>query len=274
MIFTYLLLLAPLSLALAWFHAPPLWVFVTAAAAIVPLAEWIRRATEQMARRAGTVIGGLLNVSFGNTAEFILALFVLGAGKTDVVKATITGSIIGNSLLGLGVSILVGSWGRDKQSFKRERAGLLSSLLILSVIALTVPAFFDYTERGLFAAPNPGALDERLSLGASVALILVIARNPVGRDGIGRRRSPSCFRRARNDGQQAWLDHLLSRRDRAASGGQRRRVFRGHLFRQKRPDGIGDEHRGRLQRPGGAAGRAAPCLGLVRDGPSDEPGLQ
>jgi len=132
-----------------------------------------------MALRAGAVIGGLLNVTFGNTAEFILALFVLGSGKPDVVKATITGSIIGNSLLGLGVSILVGGWGRDKQSFKPARAGLLSSLLILSVIALMVPALFDYTERGLFAEPNPGRLDERLSLGASVVLILVYAGNLV-----------------------------------------------------------------------------------------------
>jgi Ca2+:H+ antiporter len=177
MIFTYLLLLAPLSFLLAWFHAPPLWIFVTAAAAIVPLAEWIRRATEQMALRAGAVIGGLLNVTFGNTAEFILALFVLGSGRPDVVKATITGSIIGNSLLGLGVSILAGSLGRDKQRFKRARAGLLSSLLILSVIALMIPALFDYTERGLFAEPNPGKLDERLSLGVSVVLILVYAGN-------------------------------------------------------------------------------------------------
>jgi Ca2+:H+ antiporter len=99
MIFTYLLLLAPLSLALAWFHAPPLWGFGVAAAAIVPLAEWIRRATEQMARRAVAVVGELLNVTFGNTAEFIFALFVLSAGRPDVVRATITGSIIGNSLL-------------------------------------------------------------------------------------------------------------------------------------------------------------------------------
>jgi Ca2+:H+ antiporter len=128
-----------------------------------------------MAHRAGAVIGGLLNVTFGNTAEFILALFALKSGRPDVVKATITG----NSLLVLDVSILVGGWGRDKQSFKRARAGLLSSLLILSVIALMVPAFFDYTERGLFAETNPGTLDERLSLGASVALILVYAGNLV-----------------------------------------------------------------------------------------------
>ena len=179
MIFTYLLLLVPFSLSLAYFHAAPLWVFVSAAAAIVPLAEWIRRATEQMAERAGSAIGGLLNVSFGNAAELILALFVLYSGKTSVVKATITGSIIVNSLLGLGVAIVVGSWGRAKQTFQRERAGLLGSLLILSVIALLLPALFDYTEREVIATAGAETLDESLSLGVSVVLILVYAGNLV-----------------------------------------------------------------------------------------------
>lgn len=179
MIFNYLLLLVPLSIGLAYFQAPPLWVFVTASLSIVPLAEWIRRGTEQLAERAGSVVGGLLNVTFGNSAELILALFVLRAGASmhGVVKATITGSIIGNSLLGLGLAIIVGSIGRDKQSFSRERAGLLSSMLILSVIALMIPALFDYTERGLFASPNAGYLDEQLSLGVAVVLILVYAGN-------------------------------------------------------------------------------------------------
>ena len=99
--------------------------------------------------RAGPAIGGLLNVTFGNAAEFVLALFVLRTGNTAVVKATITGAIIGNSLLGLGMSILVGSRGRDKQTFNRETAGRLSSLLILCVIALLLPALFDFTERTL-----------------------------------------------------------------------------------------------------------------------------
>lgn len=180
MIWLVLLLLTPASLALEYlFHVPPLWVFITSTLAIVPLAEWIRRATEHLAEHAGAAVGGLLNVTFGNTAELILALFVLAAGNTQVVKAQITGSIIGNSLLGLGLAIVVGSFGRERQTFKRERAGLLSSLLILALIALLIPALFDYTERGVFAAPNPEALDERLSLGVSVVLILVYAANLV-----------------------------------------------------------------------------------------------
>ena len=178
MIIAVLLLFVPISLALEYiFHAPPLWVFITSIVAIIPLAEWIRRATDQLAKLAGPAIGGLLNVSFGNAAELILALFVLQAGKQDVVKGQITGSIIGNSLFGLGLAIVVGTWGREQLTFKRERAGLLSSLLILASIALLLPALFDYTERGLRSAPETGVLDERLSLGVAVVLILVYIAN-------------------------------------------------------------------------------------------------
>ena len=94
-----------------------------------------------------------------------------------MVKATITGSIVSNSLFGLGLAILVGSWGREKQVFQRERAGLLASLLILSVIALLLPALFDITERRLPGASDAGALDESLSLGVAVVLILAYAAN-------------------------------------------------------------------------------------------------
>ena len=180
MILNLMLLLIPASLALEYFvHAPPIWTFVVAILAIIPLAELIRKATDQLSRVSGSAIGGLLNVTFGNVAELILALFVLHAGQPDVVKAQITGSILGNSLLGLGLAIVIGSWGRTSQKFKPERAALLGSLLILSVIALLVPAIFDYTERGVFAQPNPAALDERVSLAASVVLILVYIANLV-----------------------------------------------------------------------------------------------
>jgi len=178
MIFVWLLLLIPVSLALEYvFHAGPLWVFTTSILAIVPLAEWIRRATEHLAARATPAVGGLLNVTFGNTAEFILALFVLAAGHPSVVKGQITGSIIGNSLLGLGLAILAGSWRRERQCFQRERAGLLSSLLILAMIGLLVPALFDYTERGVLKSPDASRLDENLSLGVASVLILVYLAN-------------------------------------------------------------------------------------------------
>jgi len=171
------LALVPISLALGRLDAAPALVFLVAAAAIVPLADWIRKGTEHVAATAGAAIGGLLNVTLGNAAELILALFVLAAGKPSVVKATITGSIVGNSLLGLGLAIVVGSWGRERQSFHRERAGLLGTLLIISVIALLVPALFDYTERNLRSVPSVGTLDERLSLGVAVVLILTYGAN-------------------------------------------------------------------------------------------------
>ena len=178
----FLLLFVPISLVLDYVvHAPPAWVFITASVGIVPLAEWIRRATEQLAATVGSTIGGLLNVSFGNAAELIIALFVLKAGQANVVKAQITGAIIGNSLLGLGLAIVAGSIGRgrERQTFSRARAGQLGSMLMLAMIALMIPALFDYTERGHVSAELADVLDERLSLGVSVVLIAVYVANLV-----------------------------------------------------------------------------------------------
>src|SRR3954468_23951600 len=171
MLFTWLLGLVPASLLVAFITGPSsAWTFVTATLAIIPLAEWIRRATEHLSRRSGPAIGGLLNVTFGNTAEFVIALNVLSTGNAEVVKAQITGSIIGNSLLGLGLAIVAGSVGRDRQIFPRERAGLLSSMLMLATIALLIPALFDWTERSHLDASLAQSLDDRLSLGVSVVL--------------------------------------------------------------------------------------------------------
>ena len=159
--------------------ASHIWVFLTAAAATAVLADWVRRATEQLAARVGTAIGGLLNISFGSIAELILAVFVLAAGKADVVRAQITGSIIGTSLFGLGLAIVVGSIGREKQLFKRERAGQLSSLLILVVIALLLPAVFDFTGRNATERQVLELTDEELSLGVSAVLLVLYAANLV-----------------------------------------------------------------------------------------------
>jgi Ca2+:H+ antiporter len=178
-IFTWLLLLAPASAASAYLTSPAsISTFVIATLAVIPLAEWIRRATEHLAERAGPAIGGLLNVTFGNTAELILALFVLSAGKPDVVKAQLTGAIIGNSLLGLGLAIVVGSIGREKQTFNRAHAGQLSSLMVLSTIGLVLPALFDYAI-GTRSASGRLLRDEHLSLSVSVVLLLMYVANLV-----------------------------------------------------------------------------------------------
>ena len=106
-----LLALVPVALGLEFLGAGPVWIFLTGAAAVAVLADWVRRGTEQLAKRAGPAIGGLLNVSFGSVAELILALFVLLDGQIEVVQAQITGSIIATSLLGLGLAALVGGSG-------------------------------------------------------------------------------------------------------------------------------------------------------------------
>jgi Ca2+:H+ antiporter len=175
-----LLIFIPISLALEYVaHAPAPWIFGTAILAIIPLAEWIRRATEQLAATVGSALGGLLNVSFGNAAELIIAIFVLKAGQADVVKAQITGAIIGNSLLGLGLAIVVGSVGRERQKFSPQNAGQLGNMLMLSMIALLVPALFDWTERGRVGPAEAHMLDERLSLAVSLVLIAVYIANLV-----------------------------------------------------------------------------------------------
>jgi Ca2+:H+ antiporter len=172
-----LLVVVPVAPALKYiFHASPLWIFIAGALAIAVLSDWIRRATDEVAKRLGPAIGGLITISFGSIAEIVLALFVLASGQVSVVKAQITGSILGTSLLGLGIAIVVGTLGRDELKFKRERAGLLTSLLILAVIALLLPAAFDLAQRTLPGGPR--AIDEEdLSLGVSIVLLAVYAAN-------------------------------------------------------------------------------------------------
>ena len=173
-----LLMFVPLSIALRYLaDAPPTWIFITSAAAIAILADWLRRATEQLAQRAGATIGSLLNVSFGNVAELVLALFILSAAQNRVVQAQITGSIIGTTLLFLGISALVGGIGRARQTFNQASAGLLSTLLFLVVIAILLPAVFDFTERTAAPGANIALIDEMLSLGISVVLLLLYAAN-------------------------------------------------------------------------------------------------
>jgi Ca2+:H+ antiporter len=170
------LLFVPVSLILEYVvHASAVWVFLTSAIAVAALADWIRRATEQLAEHTGSAIGGLLNVSFGSIAELALSLFVLAQGDVAVVKAQITGSIMGTSLLGLGLAILVGGITRERQTFNRANTGLLSTLLFLVVIALLLPAVCDFTARA--GMPDVTGTDERFSIGASAVLLLLYGAN-------------------------------------------------------------------------------------------------
>ena len=174
------LLFVPLSLALHHFHlvASP-WVFLTGLVAIAVLADWVRRGTEQVAGHAGSAIGSLLNVTFGNAAELVLALFVLSQAQTQVVQAQITGSIIGTTLLFLGIAVLVGGVRRPQQTFNKAQVGLLSTLLLLLTVAILLPAVFNMTERLTSPGANVSRLDEQLSLCVSVVLLGLYAAHLV-----------------------------------------------------------------------------------------------
>lgn len=176
-----LLIFLPIAAGLHYFTAVGAsWVFVIGALAVAALADWVRRATEQVAAHAGPAVGGLLTVSFGSIAELLLAFFVLTESGPGVVRARLTGSIIGTSLLGLGVATLAGGLRFERQTFKRERAGLLASMLVLVVIALLLPAIFDFA---LKSREIPRSIvpisDEKLSLAISVVLLLLYAGNLV-----------------------------------------------------------------------------------------------
>ena len=179
MISTWLLLVVPAAVAAYLLHLPALPVFALGVVAVGVLADWVRRATEQVANRAGPAVGGLLNISFGSVAELVLALFVLIDGKPGVVQAQVTGSIMGTALLGLGLAALVGGLRRPFQSFQRETAGQLSTMLILVVIALLLPAVFDLAGSRVQSRASLAVTDEQLSLWVSVVLLVLYGGNLV-----------------------------------------------------------------------------------------------
>src|SRR5919108_48048 len=132
----YLGVCFPIAVVLELVHANPVLVFSAAALAVVPCAAVMGEATEAIAARTGPGIGGLLNVTFGNAPELIIAFFALLEGLQEVVKASIVGSIIGNILLVLGASMLLGGLRRDKQTFNRTAANAQSAMLLLALAAL------------------------------------------------------------------------------------------------------------------------------------------
>ena len=164
-----LIVFAPVSWVLAATAPPSPWVFLATAISLIPLAGVIGLGTEELAERSGPALGGFLNATFGNAAELIIAVVALGRGHVELVKASISGSIIGNLLLVLGFSFFVGGLGRRSQKFNRTAANNTTSMLFLAVVALVMPAVFDLTLYGTLEA-RPPAID-RLSLGTAIVLI-------------------------------------------------------------------------------------------------------
>ena len=161
-----LLLFVPLAIGAEFAHASPLIVFVLSALAIVPLSGFLGKATEEIAVHTGPTVGGLLNATLGNLAELIIALLALRAGLLDLVKASITGSILGNLLLVLGLSQLLGGLKHKTQRFNVALAGLNVSLLVVAVIGLVIPAVYHATH-----IDPTRALTRRVSIGVSGLLM-------------------------------------------------------------------------------------------------------
>ncbi len=169
-----LLVFIPLSIGLhysAFGHHYPLWVFASAALAIVPLAGLMGQATEELAKHLGATWGGLLNATFGNATELIIGLFALAAGEVPLVQASLIGSIIGNVLLVMGASILAGGLKHKIQTFNQDLAESQAINLLVAALSLSVPAIFASSFHHTRSASNPDI--QHFSLWVAGILLLV-----------------------------------------------------------------------------------------------------
>lgn len=166
----FLLLFLPLAIIAEFGHWGATWVFVFSAIGVIPLAGYIGQSTESLAHYTGPRIGGLLNATLGNAAELIITIFAIREGLLDLVKASITGSILGNLLLVLGMAMLVGGFRNGVQQFDRRQATHNAVLLLMSVLVLLIPSLFSHSI-GQIDPPSPAV--EALSLGTAGVMILI-----------------------------------------------------------------------------------------------------
>lgn len=166
----YLLVFVPVAIIAELLHAPSWVLLVTASLAIVPLAKLVGEGTEVLAGRFGARWGGLLNATFGNAAELIITVVAIREGLLELVRASITGSILGNILFVLGFSMLLGGWRHGLQRFNRATAGVNATMMVLAVIALYIPSLFGHAIETF----NHASV-EYLSLGVAALMILIYA---------------------------------------------------------------------------------------------------
>jgi Ca2+:H+ antiporter len=164
-----LLLAVPLTILMRLGGAQPMLLFIGSGLAIIPLAGLMGEATEQLASKLGPGIGGLLNATFGNAAELIIALFALSKGFDEMVKASLAGSILGNVLLVLGASLLAGGLRFSTQTFNRTAAGVSATMLFLAAVGLLIPAIFHELPE---VTARDASLEHELSIGVSLVLML------------------------------------------------------------------------------------------------------
>jgi len=165
-----LVLALPLAFLAEIGHWGELWVFILSALGVVPMARYIGEATQALARYTGPRVGGLLNATLGNAAELIITIFAIREGLLDLVKASITGSILGNLLLVMGMAMVVGGIRNGAQSFHRQQASNNAILLSLAIVALVVPSLFSH-----YIGPDSSVKVEALSIGVAGVMILLYA---------------------------------------------------------------------------------------------------
>ncbi len=201
----YLLALVPLALALELLDAPAASVFLVSAVAVVPAAALMGDATEQLAEHSGPGVAGLLNVTFGNAPELIIALFALSDGLQEVVKASLVGSVMGNALLVLGAAMLAGGWRRPRQYFHVESARSLDTVLLLGAGALLIPSLVLLLDGG--SLPRVGIEESSGGDAAWVATIVVsLTLIAVYARGLGRslRAQADAFTKPADEGKPEW----------------------------------------------------------------------
>lgn len=169
---SFLLLALPVVVLAELLHWPPLVIFILSAVAIIPLAGYIGESTESLAHYTGPRLGGLLNATLGNAAELIITIVAIREGLLELVKASITGSILGNLLLVLGMSMLLGGLRHGHQSFDRRQASNNSILLVLSVVILMIPSLLSHY---IGHVEPPDDKVEILSIGVAGVMIVIYA---------------------------------------------------------------------------------------------------
>ena len=211
----YLLVpMIPVAIGLEIGGAGAVALFVTSALGVIPTAALMGRATEELAARSGPGVGGLLNVTFGNAPEIIIALFALNKGLHEVVKASLVGSILGNILLVMGAAMLAGGLGRERQFFDRTAASAQSLMLMLAIAALVVPAIFELVEGQGLPSPGSEIVDydstvEHLALSVAIVLLVTYACGllfslKTHRSLFNPKHTPDEFEAAEEEHEQPW----------------------------------------------------------------------
>ncbi|MBI4295530.1 MAG: calcium/proton exchanger [Chloroflexi bacterium] len=204
-----MLIFVPVSMALYWLHANPVLIFIVTLLAIIPVTSFIAKSTQELSSRTTTIVGSLLNATFGNASEFLIAIFALRVGLVEMVKASLIGSIILNILLLIGISMIAGGIKYREQTFNRDSVGVSSTMLLIAVAGLSMPTiyaaltgktavimsqavsiilgityllslvFLLFTHRHLFGARRYGADQTRWST-KSAALVLLLSVTVAG----------------------------------------------------------------------------------------------